>query len=196
MLNGKVCTTHWKYLQRFTQKYPQILVQKNRLFTDQGRIYISAGVSSGIDLSLYILEKLYGTKFAIDIAKEIVIYFRRGESDTQLSIFLAYRNHINNQIHEAQDYIQSNLSQSLITEELAEKANMSVRNFSRVFKKSTGITVGQFIEKLRVETAVELLSQNNKVEFVANQCVLKSTNQLRSLLKKYKSVLPTELKAG
>lgn len=196
MLNGKVCTTHWKYLQRFTQKYPQILVQKNRLFTDQGRIYTSAGVSSGIDLSLYILEKLYGTKFAIDIAKEIVIYFRRGESDTQLSIFLAYRNHINNQIHEAQDYIQSHLSQPLVTEELAERVNMSVRNFSRVFKKSTGITVGQFIEKLRVETAVELLSQNNKVEFVANQCGLKSTNQLRSLLKKYKSVLPTELKTG
>ena len=192
ILNHKKCTTHWKYLSIFEKRYPLADIQSKRLFVFDENVYTSAGVTSGIDLSLFILENLFGTKFATDIAKEVVIYFRRGEEDPQLSIYLEYRNHMEDRIHKAQDYLIKNINKTFTLIELSEEIHMSSRNLTRLFKKTTGITIGAYIEKLRVERAVHLLSENHKVNFVALQCGLKSTNQLRSLLKKHLGILPTD----
>lgn len=193
LLNGKSCTTHWKYLDDFAQQFPQILIQKNRLFVENEGIYTSAGMSSGIDLSLYILEQNFGSSLVVELAKEVVIYFRRSESDPQLSIFLQYRNHLEKRIHDVQDHLRKELANAPQLNELAEVAHTSSRNLTRLFKKTTGITLGAYIEKLRVERAVKLLSEGNKVAFVAEKCGLKSENQLRNLLKKHKGILPTDL---
>ncbi|WP_314032677.1 GlxA family transcriptional regulator [Xanthocytophaga flava] len=192
LLSGKSCTTHWKYLSRFSQKYPAVYLRKDRLFVVDGNLYTSAGVASGIDLALYIIEKEFGTKWAIEVAKEVVVYFRRSEGDPQLSIFLQYRNHMDSQIHEAQNYLMSHLSGSSSLESVAEHVNMSIRNLTRCFKKTTGITIGDYLEKLRVERAVQLLSTGNKVEVVSKECGL-SPNQLRALLKKHRGVLPGDV---
>jgi transcriptional regulator GlxA family with amidase domain len=77
LLNGREATTHWKYLDDFQQRYPQVKVVSNRLFVDHDSIYTSAGVASGTDLALYILEKRYGSLFASTVARELVVYFRR-----------------------------------------------------------------------------------------------------------------------
>ena len=193
LLDGKNCTTHWKYLDEFEADFPQIQLKKNCLFVEHEGIYTSAGMSSGIDLSLYILEKSFGSSLVVDLAKEVVIYFRRSESDPQLSIFLQYRNHLEKRIHDVQDYLGKKLEQAPQLEELAEVAHTSSRNLTRLFKKTTGITLGAYIEKLRVERAVNLLSEGHKVVYVAKSCGLKSENQLRSLLKKHKGILPTDL---
>ncbi|WP_370444341.1 GlxA family transcriptional regulator [Aquimarina sp. AU58] len=190
LLDGHKCTTHWKYFKEFTNKFHKVDLVNNRLFVVDNRLYSSAGVSSGIDLSLFILEQLYGPKFATDIAKEVVIYFRRSESDPQLSIFLQYRNHLDTRIHDAQDYMTKHLHTSFTLENMADYVHMSSRNLTRLFKKTTGITIGAYLEKLRVDKAMHLLADGNKVSYVANQCGLKSTNQLRALLKKHKDVLP------
>ena len=91
--------------------------------------------------------------------------------------------------------MMENIQEVFTIEDIAEFVNMSPRNLTRLFKKTTGITIGAYLEKLRVERAVHLLAERNKVDFVANQCGLKSSNQLRSLLKKHKDVLPTEITA-
>ncbi len=195
ILNHKSCTTHWKYISKFESKYPMIEVLQKRLFVSDDNIYTSAGVSSGLDLSLFILEQELGTKFASDVAKEVVIYFRRGESDPQLSIYLEYRNHLDNRVHQAQDFLIQNIDKNFRLIELSEHVFMSTRNLTRLFKKTTGITIGAYVEKLRVERAVQLLSENQKVEYVAQQCGLKSTNQLRTLLKKHINKLPTTMEA-
>ncbi|PCJ94180.1 MAG: AraC family transcriptional regulator [Flavobacteriaceae bacterium] len=193
ILNGKSCTTHWRFFTKFIEKYPEIALKKNRLFVHDASLYSSAGVCSGIDLALYILESQFDAKLAADVAKEVVIYFRRSESDPQLSIFLQYRNHLDTRIHDAQDYLMKHISDRFKMENVAEKVHMSVRNLTRLFKKTTGITLGHYLEKLRVEKAVDLLSDKHKVEFVAHQCGLKSANQLRTLLKKHKDILPTDI---
>ncbi|MBT34364.1 MAG: AraC family transcriptional regulator [Thalassobius sp.] len=193
LLNDKSCTTHWKFVKRFQQRYPTIDLKKERLFVDNDHLYTSAGVASGIDLALYLLEVQYGGKFAADIAREVVIYFRRSKTDKQLSVFLQYKNHMEERVHSAQDYMIANIQNSFTIEEIAETVNMSPRNLTRLFKKTTGITIGAYLEKLRVERAVHLLAEQNKVDFVADQCGLKSSNQLRTLLKRHKDVLPTEI---
>ncbi len=158
-------------------------------------LYSSAGVTSGIDLALYVLEVQFSSKLAADVAKEVVIYFRRSESDPQLSIFLQYRNHLDTRIHDAQDYMIKNISSSFTLEGIAENVYMSPRNLTRLFKKTTGITVGNYLEKLRVDRAILLLEEGNKVSYVSDQCGLKSTNQLRNLLKKHKEILPKDIKS-
>lgn len=193
LLKGKNATTHWKAFDVFEEKFPDTQLLKNKLFVENKRIYTSAGMLSGIDLCLYLVEKEFGIKFAIEVAKEVVMYFRRGETDPQLSIFLQYRNHLDDRIHTIQDYISNNLSQTLRIEELAEIVFMSPRNLTRQFKSITGITVGFYTSKLRTELAVQLLSEDHTMGYVAGKCGFKSTNQLRALLKKNEAILPLSM---
>ncbi len=193
LLKDKRCTTHWKYISDFTKRFPNVAVLQNRLLIQDGNLYSSAGVSSGIDLALFLLEELFGPVFAAKIAKEVVIYFRRTENDPQLSVFLQYRNHIETRIHQAQDYLTQHLDQKTNIETLAEKVHMSPRNLTRLFKKTTGITIGRYVDELRLEKATQLLKTGEKVQAVAEACGLQSTNQLRTLLRKYKAPLPSEI---
>ncbi|MEM9077027.1 MAG: DJ-1/PfpI family protein [Bacteroidota bacterium] len=193
LLNNKECTTHWKYFEDFQNRFPTAKLLQDRLLVKNENTYSSAGVSSGIDLSLYILEELFGSVFASKIAKEVVIYLRRSPNDPQLSVFLQYRNHIETRIHQVQDLLAQNLEDKYAIEDLAEKVHMSPRNLTRLFKKTTGTTIGHYLEKLRVEKAFQLLSKGEKVSAVSLACGLKSTNQLRTLLKKYTTSLPSEL---
>ncbi len=193
LLDEKECTTHWKYFNDFEQRFPKAILLQDRLLVKDGNLYSSAGVSSGIDLALFVLEELYGPVFASKIAKEVVIYFRRTEKDPQLSVFLQYRNHIETRIHQAQDYLAQHLSRKTSIETLAERVHMSPRNLTRLFKKTTGITIGQYVDKLRVEKARQLLSRGETVSATAQACGLQSTNQLRTLLKKYTTALPSTL---
>lgn len=192
--NNKNCTTHWKYFDDFSNRFPGAKLQHDRLIVKDGNLYSSAGVSSGIDLALFIIEELYGAVFAAKIAKEVVIYLRRTESDPQLSVFLQFRNHIEARIHEVQDVLGQDLSIKYTIEDLANRVHMSPRNLTRLFRKTTGTTIGIYLEKLRLERAIQLLLGGSKVSAVAISCGLKSSNQLRSLLKKYNHELPSKIR--
>ncbi|MCG8332292.1 MAG: DJ-1/PfpI family protein [Chitinophagales bacterium] len=189
VLNNKSCTTHWKRIAEFKEKYPGIDIKDNRLFVVDDNIYTSAGITSGIDLALYILEKKFSTSLAIDVAKEAVVYFRRSESDPQLSIYLQYRNHLNERIHKVQAFIIENIANPFTQLDIAESVHMSVRNLTRLFKKTTGITIHQYTEKLRLERALNLLAEKNKIEMVASECGFKSASQLQAMLRRYKKHL-------
>jgi len=194
LFNGRRCTTHWKYFSDFILRFPKALLQKDRLLIKDGTIYSSAGVSAGIDLALFILEELYGAFFTSKIAKEVVIYFRRTESDPQLSAFLQHRNHVETRVHQVQDLIAQNLANKINIPELAEAVHMSPRNLTRLFKKTIGLTLGQYLETLRLELAQKMLKEGEKVSIVTKQCGLQSENQLRSLFKKNLQKLPSALK--
>ena len=192
LLENRSCTTHWKYIDHFQHRFPSAEVLDDRLFVKSGNIYSSAGVSSGIDLALFLLDEAYGPLFATKVAKEVVVFLRRSESDPQLSVFLKFRNHIDNRIHEVQDFIAQHLESKNSVDELAEHVHMSPRNLTRSFKKATGITIGGYLEKLRLERAVYLLSEGQKVDAVAASIGL-SSNQLRSLLTQNQLGLPSQM---
>lgn len=179
LLDGKPCTTHWKYTQRLQQRFPQAKVQENVLYTDRDGIFTSAGIASGVDLALHIVEREMGGYFANKVAREIVVYIRRPGEQSQQSIFLSYRNHIHSGVHAVQDYLTENLHRKNPLSELAALANMSPRNFTRVFKKETGIAVGEYIVRLRQERLQEL-SKNPDLSRaqLARQLGLKSERQV------------------
>ncbi|MDF2193580.1 DJ-1/PfpI family protein [Paraflavitalea sp. CAU 1676] len=183
LLDNRPSTTHWKYLDRFARRYPETLVQHNRLFVHSEGIYTSAGVASGIDLSLFLLEELFGSRMAASIAKEVVVYMRRTETDPQLSAFLQYRNHLDDRIHKAQDILAQSLDKKVNIEQLAEQVHMSGRNLTRLFRKTTRISISQYVGKLRADRAQQLRKEGHTMQTIAASIGLKSTNQLRQLLK-------------
>lgn len=188
ILDNKKSTTHWKYFDEFTEKYPQVTLQKDKLFVIEENLYSSAGVSSGMDLSLHILEQLFGFDLSLKVSKEIVYFFRRAGGDPQLSTYLMYRNHIDTRVHDAQDFIMKNINTFFNLDDVADSVHMSKRNLSRRFKNSTGLTIGEFIELIRVERATNLLEKGMKMSEVTRECGLRSTNQLRTLLRKHRVI--------
>lgn len=156
LLDGKSCTTHWKYTQKLQTIFPKLRVKENVLYTEQDRLFTSAGIASGIDMALHIVEKEMGQYFAHKVARELVVYIRRSGNEAQHSVYLNYRNHIHAGIHKVQDRLVENLQQPTSVQELADLAHMSARSLTRIFKKETGITLGDYITHLRREKIKEL----------------------------------------
>lgn len=183
LLDGLSCTTHFKKTRELQELYPSLKVEENILFTDQDGIYTSAGIASGIDLTLHIIEKLQGSYFANKVARELVVYNRRKGNSAQESEMLKFRNHIHTGIHKVQDYIIENIHKKNNLTDLAEIANMSERNFTRIFKKETNITVNEFITAIRKEISTKLLENPDlsRTE-IANKVGLESEKQLRRIL--------------
>jgi transcriptional regulator GlxA family with amidase domain len=163
--------------------FPSIKVIENVLFNEQDNIYTSAGIASGIDLALHILEKLENEYFAHKIARELVIYNRRNGNHPQKSELLNYRNHIHSGVHKVQDWLQENLNHKVTLPDLADIANMSERNFTRIFKRETGVTVNGYVQILRKERA-NLLFKNPDFSHtqIANLCGLQSKRQLNRII--------------
>ena len=193
VLDDKDCTTHWKHTRRLQKDYPALRVLTDRLFVKCGNIYTSAGVTTGLDMALFLLEEKHGPEFAYQVARELVVYIRRDGSESQDSVYLQFRSHVNNDIHLVQDWIVRNLQKKIRIEALAALVHTSPRNLTRTFKSITGVTVGQYLEKLRVEKAMHLLRQHTKIGSIPRQCGLQSTNQLRTMLRKHTGRLPSEL---
>lgn len=183
LLNDKNCTTHWKRTSELKQLYPALQVTENVLFTQCDNIYTSAGVASGIDLALHIVEELKDAITAHKVARELVIYSRRSGHHKQQSELLEFRNHIHNGIHKVQDWLQENLHENNVLPKLASIANMSDRNFTRVFKKETSLTVNAYITLLRKEKISQLINNPNlSRSAIAACCGLKSERQLSRIL--------------
>lgn len=183
LLDGKNCTTHWKRTHQLKKHYPKVNVVENVLFTEDDGIYTSAGIVSGIDMALHIVEKLMGAHFAHKVARELVMYVRRSGNQPQQSIFLNYRNHIHAGIHKAQDWIIENIDKKTSLDSLARTALMSNRNFTRIFKRETGVTVNEFVTLVRKEKLKELLKNPDLSRpQIAGHIGLKSERQLSRLI--------------
>ena len=183
LLNDRQCTTHFKKTDALQKKYPPLKVIENILYTDQDNIYTSAGIASGIDLALHLIEKLKGSHFAHLVARELVVFSRRKANDSQESEFLKFRNHIHSGIHAVQDFILENIDKKNHLPDLADIAAMSERNFTRIFKKESGVTVNQYINSIRKAKAREWMKNLNlsKAE-IAARVGLQSEKQLTRIL--------------
>ncbi|MFN8353094.1 MAG: DJ-1/PfpI family protein [Spirosomataceae bacterium] len=179
LLNGRKCTTHWKYIERLQKAFPMAQVVDNMLFTEEDNILTSAGLTSGIDLALHLVAKLQGDLLSYKVAREMVVYMRRPGHHGQQSVFLQYRNHIHSGIHKVQDWLQENLHQKATLDDLAELACMSTRNLTRIFRKETGISINEYITLMRVEKIKELRKNPNLTRLqIAQACGLSSDRQV------------------
>lgn len=195
LLDYKECTTHWDFIKKLKSAFPLVKVQKNTLFTKAENIYTSAGVITGIDLALFLIEERHGKQIANQVAKGLVVYKRRTAADEQESVYLQNRNHRDEKIHTIQDWIIHNLEKESTIEQLAELVLVSPRSLTRNFKKLTGVTIAEYRTKIRIEKAISLLSNSDyKIEYIANLCGYKTSKQLRMVLEKHHESLPSKIK--
>ena len=153
ILDGKKCTSHWKCIDYLKTTYPKAKVQIDQLFVRDANVYTSAGMTSGIDLALSILEQDHGPILTAKVAREIVVYMRRNSKDRQQTIYLDYKTHFNPAVHKVQDYIISHPGKDPGIEELAGLFNVSKRNLTRMFHHATGHTITEFKTAVKIELA-------------------------------------------
>jgi transcriptional regulator GlxA family with amidase domain len=165
-----------------TQNFPLANVQTDTLYVQDGNIFSSAGMTSGIDMALSILEAQHGPVLPAKVAREIVVYMRRNNMDHQQTIYLDYRTHFNPSVHMVQDYIISNPAKNPGLEELAAIGNTSVRTLTRSFKSATGHTIIEFKNAVKVELARTLIhNKSYTMEKISSLCGFQSVRHLRRI---------------
>jgi transcriptional regulator GlxA family with amidase domain len=185
LLDGRRCTTHWGRIAELRQRFPKAHVLEDRLFVSDGPITTSAGIASGIDMALAMIERLQGPLVAATVAREMVVYLRRDGSHQQKSIYLEFRTHLHPGIHRVQDWLIRTPEKNATIPELASVAKMSRRNLTRAFRTATGITIQDFTTRLRLELAKSLVHDPSlTIETIAERCGLGSARQLRRIWRK------------
>ena len=195
LLDGRECTTHWKRVGELKERYPNAKVLSDRLFVTSGNITSSAGIVSGIDMSLALIEQDYGPRMTARVARELVVYLRRDGHQKQESVFLDYRTHLNSGVHDVQDYISAHPEQKVSIARLAVFARMSPRNLTRAFRASTGVSIADFRTKVRLEFARTLMNDPDlTLESVAERCGFRDARHLRRLWNQAFGTPPSRLR--
>ncbi len=196
LLNDKRAATHWRLCYKLQQQYPKIKVDKDSIYVKDGRIYTSAGISTGIDLSLFLVEEDLGRDVAVMVARQLVLYLKRPGNQSQFSTILEYQRVDHKPIQIAQDWIIDHLAEDLSVDHLAEKVSMSPRNFARVFVRETGISPAKYVEKIRLETARRRLEETKlTVEEISLECGVGSADTLRRLFIRHLNITPTDYRS-
>ncbi|MCZ4303986.1 helix-turn-helix domain-containing protein [Zoogloeaceae bacterium G21618-S1] len=185
-LDARPCTTHHALLDMLRQSAPSARVMEDRVFVDDGQVVTSAGITTGIDLALYVIEQHFGAELAARVARRLVMYARRGPNDPQLSPWLAHRNHLHPVVHKVQDAITRDPARRWTLEELAELAHVGPRHLTRLFTRHAGIGVVAYQQQLRIARARQLLADPAlSMERVAEQCGFASARDFRRVWAMY-----------
>jgi len=180
VLNGRLCTTHWKRVPELKAKFPRAHVVGSRLFVIDGDVITSAGIAAGIDMALALIERDAGPVVTGEVAREMVVYIRRDGAHDQESVYLDYQTHLSPGIHQLQHHLVANPGSRETLGELARIAGMSERNLTRVFKRATGISIHDYRERLRVERARDLMrNPSMTLDGIAAACGFADGRQLR-----------------
>jgi transcriptional regulator GlxA family with amidase domain len=180
VLNGKRATTHWKYAKGLASRFPQVTVEPDRIYLQDGRTYTSAGVTAGMDLALALVEEDLGSAVALQVARVLVLYLRRPGGQRQFSTLLSAQASDYKSFPELQIWMAENLREDLSVEALASHMAMGVRNFARVFVREMGITPAHFVDQLRLDYARGKLEVTDKsLEQVAEAAGFRSAEVMR-----------------
>jgi transcriptional regulator GlxA family with amidase domain len=152
LLDGKKATTHWSRTDDFARRFPAVRWEPDRIFTREGEVWTSAGITAGIDLALALVEDDFGAKVARAVAQQLVVHHRRPGGQSQFSALLDMGG-VNGRFAELMDWVRDRLADRLNVEALAERAAMSPRHFARAFTAETGLTPAKAVERLRLEAA-------------------------------------------
>lgn len=193
VLANKKATTHWKVCDKLANTYPDIEVNKDAIFVKDGNTYTSAGITSGMDLALALVEEDFGKSFALQIARIMVLFLKRPGNQTQYSAVLESQKVDHQPINEITDYIFNHLDEELTVEKLAEYSLMSPRNFARVFVRELNITPIKYIEQLRIQRACWYLTETHlTIDQIANLCGLKNSINMKRLFIKTFETSPSQ----
>lgn len=192
LLDHKRATTHWEYCDQLQAEYPLVEVDSSPFYVKDGSVYTSGGITTGMDLALALVEEDLGREVALTVARKLVLHLKRPGSQLQFGKSLPPLELTSPLVGTIHPWLHQHLHEPLQVEDMAVQANMSVRNFSRVFLKETGLTPAKFLEKMRVDTARKFLSQTDlNIEQIADKCGLGGAVSMRRVFLRHLQVTPS-----
>jgi len=161
LLNGKKCAIHWAAKNEFMSMFPEIEIIDNNIITDENRIYTCGGGFSYLNLLLYVIEKHLGREMSILASKMFEIDIER-KNQHPFIIFVGQKKPGEPQVLQAQEFIENNPEATYTIDELCAKLAVGRRTFERKFKKCTGNSIAEYIQRVKVEYAKKQLESGNK----------------------------------
>jgi transcriptional regulator GlxA family with amidase domain len=157
MLKGKRVATHWSATDDLQKNFPDLDVDREAIYINEGKCWTSAGVTTGIDMALALVEEDFGRDIAMAVARQLVVYMRRPGHQTQFSTTLVAQSTKYNRLADLASWAERNIDKALDVETLAERAHMSLRSFHRHCQTELGVSPAKFVEGLRLDAARRLL---------------------------------------
>jgi len=195
MLDGRRAVTHWAVCAELARRFPAIRVEPDRIFIQDGPVWTSAGVTSGIDLALALVEEDLGRAAALAVARYLVVFLKRPGGQAQFSEFLSLQT-TDERFGALHDWISNHLGGDLSLPVLARQAGMSERSFSRHYAEATGQTPARAIERLRVQGARHLLSETRlPVKRISQRCGFGSEETMRRSFLRLLDTTPQDYRA-
>jgi transcriptional regulator GlxA family with amidase domain len=192
-LDGRRATTHWAYCDTLARHHPAVEVDPDPIYVRDGHIATSAGVTSGIDLALALVEEDIGREAALTIARHLVVFLRRPGNQAQFSAQLAAQTAQREPLREVQRWITEHPGDDLSVEHLAARARLSPRHFARAFRTETGTTPGRYVDRVRLEHARRLLEDTSDgVEEISRTCGYGTAEAMRRAFVKALATSPAE----
>ncbi len=194
LLDGKTCSTHWSAAGHLSSRFPAINVSMDKLITDENGIYTNGGAYSFLNLILYLVEKFYGRETAIYCSKVFQIEMDR-HSQLSFIIFKGQKQHDDDVIKKAQEYIEKNPHEKISIEALSSRLAIGRRNFDRRFIKATGDTPLEYAQRVRIETAKRSLETSQKsINEVMYDVGYSDAKAFRDVFRKITGLSPMEYK--
>ena len=195
LLDGYDCTTHHASAAELARVAPRARVRENRLFVADGERLTSAGITSGVDLMLHLVAGEAGDATALAVARHLVVYLRRAGADPQLSPWLEGRNHLHPAVHRAQDAIAADPARDWSVAALAALAHASPRHLSRLFNAHAGMSVSDYVNRMRLAVAQDLVTGSRLgLERVAERAGFASSRQFRRVWGRFRTGTPSALR--
>lgn len=185
LLDGRRATTHWNWCQTLIKRAPRSEIDPDPIFVRDENVYTSAGVTAGMDLALALVEEDHGSRLALQVARNLVLYLRRPGGQSQFSAALSLQATDRKPLRELESWVLDNLNQPLTVPVLAQRVSMSPRNFARVFTGEMKTTPAKFVERLRIEAARRRLEESqNSMETIATECGFGNVNAMRNVFQR------------
>jgi len=195
LLDGRRATTHWRFAADAARKFPKVRMEPNHLFIKDGQFYTSAGVTAGIDLALALIEEDFGSKLALAVAREMVVYLKRSGGQEQYSEPLKFQTHASDRFAELIAWMTNNPNAEMSIESLARRAALSPRQFFRRFKEHFGSSPGMFVETLRLnEARRRLTNAEASIENVAESVGFNGADSFRRAFQRRFRVTPSKFR--
>nr|WP_315050903.1 GlxA family transcriptional regulator [uncultured Brevundimonas sp.] len=180
LLDGRRATTHWSYAREMRAAFPDVRVEEDRIFINEGPVWTSAGLTAGLDLAIALIEKDLGRDLAGAVARRLVMHHRRAGGQSQHSELLDLMPS-SDRIQKALIFAKSNLDNPLTVEELAGVAALSPRQFARAFRAETGQTPARAVEQLRLESARLMIEETrHPMDQIARESGFIDTRRMRA----------------
>ncbi|MEU1075978.1 MULTISPECIES: helix-turn-helix domain-containing protein [unclassified Streptomyces] len=191
LLDGRRATTHWRFADLLADRHPEVIVDPEALYIDEGSVVTGAGAAAGFDLCLHLLRREYGAAMANTVARDMVLPSHRDGGQAQYLAAPVPSDSQDEQLAEVLGWAREHLHESLPVTELARRALMSKRTFARRFTAATGTTPHAWLRSLRLSRAEELLETTElPIEEIARRVGYASAAVLREQFVRRRGVPP------